>query len=121
MFYVKRLKCTHASTSIVTGDFFYYHSVRVSLVSINRLYFLQRLLKLTQPTPEWIPAPEKRRLAREGQNDVKMTQIADTLQSSIPPPYNTAVDVNGTLDKSTQHVDNPAYMTDQPNNLTTIH
>ena len=61
-----------------------------------------------------MPAPDKRRLAKQGQNGVKMTPVADDFHSSIPPSYNTAVDANGAQDKS--DFDNPAYMTEQTNN-----
>ena len=72
----------------------------------------QRLLKLTQPNDEWLPAPEKRRRAKQAATGAKMTPITSDFSSSLhPPPYNnvTESDVNG---KQAGDFDNPAYMTE---------
>ena len=82
------------------------------IASTNRLYYFQRLLALTQPTPEWIPAPEKRRLASEAQNDVKVTKVVDDVYS-IPQSYSTAaVDANVFQNKLSLNADNTAYIHD---------
>ena len=93
----------------------FYDDTRFSVITRNAFdgvssVFFQRLLKLTQPTPEWIPSPEKRRRAREAQNDVKMTSVVDDFRSSVPPSFSTAVNVNGAHKQWDGSVDNPAYI-----------
>ena len=76
--------------------------------STNHLYYFQRLLKLTQPTPKWIPAPEKRRSASETHNDIKITPVVDdALHTSMAVSRDAVKDVNGNVDHLSPGFDNP--------------
>ena len=49
-------------------------------------------MKLTQPSPEWIPAPEKVRLDSDAaQNDVMPTPLVDVTHDSLPLSYGSAI------------------------------